>query len=292
VTKAKAPRELDLFGNPIEERPRDPVLRLPYEDSKVRVVMKNGEPWWVAKDVCRILDIQNPRDTLAKQVAEDEKGVEAVYTPGGEQQMLVVNEPGLYRLIFTSRKPEAEQFRRWVFHHILPTLRKTGTYQMPRAEKVRRRLKCDPATACERVKQLDANKADRARMLADGADVGDLADWHNAGYRGQFGRTAAELRGALGQRAWETPLDRMGEVPLAANRLAKAVARRASLEQSVPVEKQPALLESISREITSETLAKLGPGRRFGLVDDERRGRIIDVVPIPAALPPPATPQQ
>lgn len=96
----------------------------------VRTVIINGEPWFVAKDVCDILDIKNPSDTLRKNLSDWEKGVDTIYTLGGPQQMGIVNESGLYHLIFISRKPEAEAFRRWVTQDLLPTLRKTGRYEI------------------------------------------------------------------------------------------------------------------------------------------------------------------
>ena len=99
------------------------------EFGEVRVVMIDGEPWFVAADVARVLEIQNVRQNLA-DFDDDEKGVCNIYTPGGEQSMLVVNEPGLYRLIFASRKPEAKKFQRWVYHEVLPSIRKTGTYSV------------------------------------------------------------------------------------------------------------------------------------------------------------------
>ena len=98
---------------------------------QIRFVTIDWEPWFVAVDVCRVLDIQNSRDVLAKQIPDDEKGVDGIYTPGGYQNMSIVSEPGLYRLIFMSRKPEAEKIKRWVFHEVLPSIRKYGYYVAP-----------------------------------------------------------------------------------------------------------------------------------------------------------------
>lgn len=115
----------------------------------VRTIMINGEPWFVAKDVCDILDIKNPSDTLRKVLSDWEKGVDIIYTLGGPQQMGIVNESGLYHLIFLSRKPEAEAFRRWVTQDLLPTLRKTGRYEIgtPKRKRLlpRDRDSIDPA---------------------------------------------------------------------------------------------------------------------------------------------------
>lgn len=98
---------------------------------EVRTIEINGEPWFVAADVCRALDIANSRDALTR-LDEDEKGVASTDTPGGEQDMSVVNEPGLYSLVLGSRKPEAKAFKRWITHEVIPSLRKYGYYAMPK----------------------------------------------------------------------------------------------------------------------------------------------------------------
>ncbi len=94
---------------------------------EIRTTMKDGEPWFVAADVCRALEIANNRDALTRLDA-DEKGVALTDTPGGEQEMAIVNEPGLYTLVLGSRKAEARDFKRWITHDVLPTIRKTGGY--------------------------------------------------------------------------------------------------------------------------------------------------------------------
>ena len=99
------------------------------EFGKVRVIMKDGEPHFVAADVCRILELDDVSKAVSR-LDEDEKGTNLIPTRGGYQQMLVVNEPGLYRLIFASRKPEAKKFQRWVYHEVLPSIRKTGSYSI------------------------------------------------------------------------------------------------------------------------------------------------------------------
>lgn len=100
-----------------------------FQNKNVRVVTDdNGEPWFVAKDVCNVLEIKNSRDTLNKCLDADEKGVDTIYTPGGNQEMAIVSEAGLYSLIIRSRKPEAKAFKRWVTHEVLPSIRKHGAY--------------------------------------------------------------------------------------------------------------------------------------------------------------------
>ena len=96
----------------------------------IRTVMVDGEPWFVAKDVCEALDITNSRDAVAR-LDDDEKGVVSTDTLGGTQELSAINEPGLYTLILGSRKPEAKAFRRWITHEVLPALRRTGRYGAP-----------------------------------------------------------------------------------------------------------------------------------------------------------------
>lgn len=98
-----------------------------YQGNQVRTIIQNGEPWFVAKDVTEVLEIKNNRDALSRLDA-DEKDVALTDTPGGKQEMTIINEPGLYSLILGSRKPEAKQFKRWVTHEVIPTIRKTGGY--------------------------------------------------------------------------------------------------------------------------------------------------------------------
>lgn len=102
----------------------------PPTGQEVRTTTLAGEPWFVAADVCTVLDIAHSASSL-RLLDDDEKGVQSVHTPGGDQQMTTVNEPGLYSLILRSRKPEAKAFKRWITHDVLPQIRKTGSYAVP-----------------------------------------------------------------------------------------------------------------------------------------------------------------
>ena len=104
------------------------VIPFAFEDRLVRAVNKEGAPWFVGKDVCEILHIKDYHQALDR-LDDDERGGCTVPTPSGEQIMSIVSEPGVYRLIFTSRRPEAEHFKRWLAHEVLPTIRKTGQYR-------------------------------------------------------------------------------------------------------------------------------------------------------------------
>ena len=105
-----------------------------FEQQEVRFVGTAEKPEWVAIDLCKIFEIKNVSDTLAK-FAEEEKGVVTIDTLGGEQSLLTLTEPGLYRLIFKSRKGIAKRFQNWIFHEVLPSIRKTGSYSIHREKK-------------------------------------------------------------------------------------------------------------------------------------------------------------
>ena len=100
---------------------------------KIRVVMRDGDPWFVAKDVCTCLEIANVSDACSR-LDEDERGIVSTDTPSGKQEMLIVSEPGLYSLIGSSKKQEAKAFKRWVNHEVLPSIRKTGSYSVTQSQ--------------------------------------------------------------------------------------------------------------------------------------------------------------
>ena len=101
------------------------IVAFNFESSNVRVVVgENGEPMFVAADVLSTLNLD--RKAL-ERLDDDEKGVNSIHTPGGPQEMTVVNESGLFNLVLGSRKPEAKRFKRWVTHEVLPSIRRTGS---------------------------------------------------------------------------------------------------------------------------------------------------------------------
>ena len=120
-----------LTGEEASQGSAQAVAPVPFEfeGKAVRTVLKDGEIWFVAVDACAVLEHSNSRMAISG-LEEDEKGVSIVYTPGGPQRVNIVSESGLYSLVFTSRKPEAKAFRRWVTGVVLPTLRRTGQFDM------------------------------------------------------------------------------------------------------------------------------------------------------------------
>ena len=104
------------------------------EFGDIRTITINSEPWFAAVDVCRALEIKNVSDAL-KRLDDDERMTIDLTDShsgqrGGAQSMIFVNEPGLYSLVLSSRKPGAKRFKRWIIHDVIPALRKTGTYSV------------------------------------------------------------------------------------------------------------------------------------------------------------------
>lgn len=101
------------------------------EFGELRTVEIDGEPWFVGKDVAAALGYTNSRDAIATHVFADDKGVESIDTLGGRQKMTIINESGLYALVFGSRLKIAKDFKHWVTSEVLPSIRKTGGYVNP-----------------------------------------------------------------------------------------------------------------------------------------------------------------
>jgi anti-repressor protein len=101
-----------------------------FDDSyDLRIIMKDGEPWFIAKDICNILNLENSRKATSI-LDDEEKSLFPIDINGKKQSITIVNESGLYTLILRSRKPEAKKFRNWVTSEVLPSIRKTGKYEI------------------------------------------------------------------------------------------------------------------------------------------------------------------
>lgn len=110
--------DLQVFKNP--------------EFGTIRTVEVNGEPWLVGKDVAEALGYERPTDAARKRVDPEDRGVAKIETPSGVQEMTIINESGLYSLVLSSKLPGAKKFRRWVTAEVLPSIRKTGGYALPK----------------------------------------------------------------------------------------------------------------------------------------------------------------
>ena len=99
----------------------------------VRGIYRDGQPWLIAKDICKALGLKNVGQAVSR-LEEDELTSFKMMSGGQHREMILINEPGFYRLVFSSRKPEAREFQNWVFHEVLPILRREGEYQMSWAQ--------------------------------------------------------------------------------------------------------------------------------------------------------------
>lgn len=112
-------------------------LTFPVSGEKVRVVHIDGEPWFVAVDVCRELGIQNVGGAVGRLDEGDARTTRVTDGLGRDQDNHVINEAGLYQLIFQSRKAEAKRFKRWIFEEVIPTIRRTGSYESLEAKEAK-----------------------------------------------------------------------------------------------------------------------------------------------------------
>jgi anti-repressor protein len=135
------------------------------EGPEIRVVTIDGEPWFVAADVCAALGIANSRDAVSR-LDEAEKGVGETDTLGGLQRVTIVSEPGLYRLVMRSNRPDAVRFQMWIAHEVLPTIRRAGSYATAPAL---------PQTYADALRQLATSVEEREALTAQVAELAPAA---------------------------------------------------------------------------------------------------------------------
>lgn len=99
-----------------------------YEAKEVRTVEKNGEPWFVLKDICEVLELSTPKRVAERLDIDEVSLTHVIDSIGRKQETLIINESGLYSVILRSDKPQAKPFRKWVTSEVLPSIRKTGSY--------------------------------------------------------------------------------------------------------------------------------------------------------------------
>lgn len=131
----------------------------------IRTTTINGEPWFVAVDVCKALEIQNHKDAIGRLDEDEKTGVDLTDPHGRVQNTNCVSEPGLYALVLGSRKPDAKAFKRWITHEVIPTIRKHGAYMTP--ETIEKVLS-DPDTIIKLATDL---KEERERTAALNAKI-------------------------------------------------------------------------------------------------------------------------
>ena len=137
------------------------------EFGEIRTVVIDGEPWFVGKDVALALGYEKPRNAIATHVdVEDKKGAPIQGSPGGTQEMIVINESGMYALIFGSKLESAKRFKHWVTSEVLPAIRKTGRYIAPSEgtmESMFEAMSCDMKMVYEQMGNIESMMQEQAR---------------------------------------------------------------------------------------------------------------------------------
>lgn len=165
-----------------------------FDGFAIRALTIDGEPWFVAADVCEVLTVATEQ---TRRLDDDEKGLRTVQTHGGPQQMLVINESGLYSLILTSRKPEAKRFKKWVTSEVLPSIRRTGSYST-NAPAVPQSLSAALRLAADQADQIEALAIERDHAIATKAQIGSKREATAMATAATAKREASKLKDQLG----------------------------------------------------------------------------------------------
>ncbi|WP_277101844.1 phage antirepressor [Cutibacterium granulosum] len=179
-----------------------------YEDHTVRVVTIDGEPWFVLADLCKVLDLAKP-SRVAMRIADDMKGAHLMSTLGGDQEMTIVSEAGMYEVIIRSDKPEAVAFRRWVTSEVLPSIRKHGGYLTD--QKIEDILD-NPDTIIQLATKLKSERAKRAALEKQAAIDTPKARFADAVSASHTSILIGDLAKLLRQNGYEIGQNRLFEM--------------------------------------------------------------------------------
>lgn len=169
------------------------------EFGQVRTVEINGTPWLVGKDVAVALGYKNPQRAIRDHVDAEDKGVTKTVTPSGEQEMLIINESGLYSLILSSKMPKAKAFKRWVTSEVLPAIRKNGAYESFQAKQHIEQLEATNTRLNAAIQAVSEAKAALANVTAMRDDfIKDRDDFkeHFQKWKSLYGGACDRLRRA------------------------------------------------------------------------------------------------
>lgn len=179
-----------------------------HEDHTVRVVTIDGEPWFVLADLCKVLDLAKP-SRVAMRIADDMKGAHLMSTPGGDQEMTIVSEAGMYEVIIRSDKPEAAAFRRWVTSEVLPSIRKHGGYLTD--QKIEEIIS-NPDTIIQLATKLKSERAKRAALEKQAAIDTPKARFADAVSASHTSILIGDLAKLLRQNGYEIGQNRLFEM--------------------------------------------------------------------------------
>jgi anti-repressor protein len=141
---------------------------------QVRALENDGEIWFVSKDIAKILDYSNTRQAINTHVDEEDKGVSKCDTPGGEQEMIIINESGMYSLVLGSKMPKAKEFKRWVTSEVLPSLRKHGMYA---TDNTIDKILADPDFGIKLLSQLKEEREEKKKLIGKINELKPKADY-------------------------------------------------------------------------------------------------------------------
>ncbi len=147
------------------------------EFGEIRTIEADGAPWFVGRDVAAALGYQNPQRAIRDHVAEEDKGVTEMVTPGGRQAVPIINESGLYSLIMSSKLPGAKRFKRWVTSEVLPSIRKSGLYA---TEKAVDAILADPDVGIRVLTSLKEEQARRQQLESQARENAPKVLFHDA----------------------------------------------------------------------------------------------------------------
>lgn len=199
--------DLQIFENP--------------EFGQVRTVEINGTPWLVGKDVAIALGYKNPQRAIRDHVDTEDQGVTKTVTPSGEQEMLIINESGLYSLILSSKMPKAKAFKHWVTSEVLPAIHKTGAYESFQAKQHIEQLEATNTRLNAAIQAVGSAKAELADVINLRNDFIKHRDNYKARYmqaKTDYGKICDNLRQAesLVQRAQATLDSRIDQLSIVA----------------------------------------------------------------------------
>lgn len=150
------------------------------EFGAIRTIEKDGEPWFVGKDVAVALGYEKPTDAVRKHIDVEDRGISKMETPSGAQETTIINESGLYSLVLSSKLPTAKKFKRWVTSEVIPSIRKTGSYSVP----------CDLSRLSPEMQML--------KLLTDKAIENELAQQEQARQLHQVEQKVENIRELVG----------------------------------------------------------------------------------------------
>lgn len=231
---------------------------------------ENGEPMFVAKDVCAALSIA---PTAASRLDDDEKGLRLTQTPGGEQNVLLVTEPGFYKLVMRSRKPEAKAFQRWVTHEVLPALRREGGYMVAREdetpeETMARALLLAQGTMERQKRRIAGLEAENEAMRPKALFADAVAASDGTCLVGEFAKMLRQNGVDIGQNRLFAMLREDGYLGKAGQN--RSVPTQRSMEMGLFRIKETAITHSDGHVTINRTPKLTGKGQRYFL---ERYGK-------------------